>query len=169
MEKAIFMVCKKCRAQNPDTDKFCGECGIALEAAPAVAVVAGEDGVYYCARHKKEITRLRCGRCEYLPARAARYMGLPASVAAIARATAFLSARGAYCIRLRGAWKPAPRAQGAQSGTWWSSSLSFLCFPAFSAVTDVYKQSKRTICSPANKNSVPSIVNGTLPTRFSSV
>ena len=58
------MVCSECKAANPDGKKFCGECGAALgEGAGPVAVV-GEDGAWYCAKHTKAITRLRCGRCE---------------------------------------------------------------------------------------------------------
>ena len=57
------MVCPGCRAGNPDGKKFCGECGAALTAA-APAAAAGEDGAWYCARHAKAVTRLRCGRCE---------------------------------------------------------------------------------------------------------
>jgi hypothetical protein len=47
---------------NPSSDRFCGSCGQALKAAEGL--VAGEDGVYYCYKHKKELTRLTCGRCE---------------------------------------------------------------------------------------------------------
>lgn len=59
------MICMECQAQNPDTNKFCGSCGKELNSAPAAAVEAsGEAGVYFCARHPKVKTRLRCGRCE---------------------------------------------------------------------------------------------------------
>ncbi len=57
------MVCSECKAENPDDKKFCGECGRPLEKAAAIAV-PGEDGVYYCTKHTKAVTRLRCGRCE---------------------------------------------------------------------------------------------------------
>ena len=57
------MNCSQCRAANPDGKKFCGECGNELVKAEAVAVPGG-DGEYYCARHVKAVTRLRCGRCE---------------------------------------------------------------------------------------------------------
>ena len=57
------MVCPGCQAKNPDGKKFCGECGGPLEKATSVPV-AGEDGVWYCAKHTKAVTRLRCGRCE---------------------------------------------------------------------------------------------------------
>jgi hypothetical protein len=56
-------VCSQCRASAPDGKKFCGECGAALDATEPVAV-PGEDGAFYCTRHTKAITRLRCGRCE---------------------------------------------------------------------------------------------------------
>ncbi len=73
------MVCSKCHVDNPDSNKFCGACGAALTAAapettvigmssesPAMGPIAvpGDPGAFYCARHKKAVTRLRCGRCE---------------------------------------------------------------------------------------------------------
>lgn len=57
------MVCLSCKAENPDGKKFCGECGAILEKSVPAAVV-GEEGAWYCARHTKVVTRLRCGRCE---------------------------------------------------------------------------------------------------------
>ncbi|MFN3650727.1 MAG: hypothetical protein ACK47B_14220 [Armatimonadota bacterium] len=58
------MRCEKCGSENPGEKKFCGDCGTAL-ARTAAGVEAGpEPGVYYCARHKKEQTRVTCGRCE---------------------------------------------------------------------------------------------------------
>lgn len=57
------MRCSKCGAENAEPKKFCGECGAAFvprEDRP----VPGEPGVYYCARHQKDTTRVRCGRCE---------------------------------------------------------------------------------------------------------
>ena len=57
------MVCAECKAANPDGKRFCGECGSELKANEAVAVPGG-DGEYYCAKHVKAVTRLRCGRCE---------------------------------------------------------------------------------------------------------
>ena len=57
------MVCAGCKAENPDGKKFCGECGAAL-GNPVPVAVAGEDGAWYCAKHTKVVTRLRCGRCE---------------------------------------------------------------------------------------------------------
>jgi len=60
------MTCSKCKTENPDDNKFCGSCGGEMSTTPAPAAVAvpGEDGVYYCNRHKKVTTRVRCGRCE---------------------------------------------------------------------------------------------------------
>ena len=47
-------------ATNGNSAKFCG-----VEQFDFAALqVPGEDGVYYCARHKTTQTRLRCGRCE---------------------------------------------------------------------------------------------------------
>ncbi len=57
------MNCAKCSAENPAGNKFCGECGAPLQVAAPVAV-PGEEGAYYCDRHKKVVTRVRCGRCE---------------------------------------------------------------------------------------------------------
>ncbi len=57
------MVCSQCKASAPDNKKFCGECGAALTKSEAVAV-PGDDGAWYCCRHTKTVTRLRCGRCE---------------------------------------------------------------------------------------------------------
>jgi hypothetical protein len=60
------MQCQRCEATNADGQKFCGQCGnqlIAPTPSPVVAV-PGEEGAYYCGRHKKEATRVRCGRCE---------------------------------------------------------------------------------------------------------
>lgn len=59
------MACPKCGADNAEANKFCGSCGTVLEGTTPVAVaVPGEDGAFYCARHLKTITRLRCGKCE---------------------------------------------------------------------------------------------------------
>ena len=57
------MICSKCSSDNPADKKFCGDCGAPLEAMVSIRV-PGDDGAYYCQRHKKEITRVRCGRCE---------------------------------------------------------------------------------------------------------
>jgi hypothetical protein len=58
------MVCSECKAANPDGKKFCGECGAALAEQTGPVAVPGEDGAWYCAKHTKAVTRLRCGRCE---------------------------------------------------------------------------------------------------------
>lgn len=56
------MACAACGAKQGDGQKFCGQCGAALSAPPTP--VPGDDGAFYCARHPKAVTRLRCGRCE---------------------------------------------------------------------------------------------------------
>ena len=58
------MVCPGCKAANPDGKKFCGECGTALMEESVPVAVPGEDGAWYCTKHAKAVTRLRCGRCE---------------------------------------------------------------------------------------------------------
>lgn len=55
--------CSKCGAANVATTKFCGSCGAKFEPV-AAAVSAGEEGLYYCYKHRKEPTRVTCGRCE---------------------------------------------------------------------------------------------------------
>lgn len=56
--------CDRCGAENPDNNKFCGECGSRFVPRPPSVPVPGEDGVYYCQKHKKEPTRVTCGRCD---------------------------------------------------------------------------------------------------------
>lgn len=55
--------CAKCGGENEVVQKFCGQCGAKFSPMPD-AVSAGEDGLYYCWKHKKETTRVTCGRCE---------------------------------------------------------------------------------------------------------
>src|SRR5580658_385993 len=55
--------CIKCGAMNAAENKFCASCGAKFRPQPE-AVSAGEDGLYYCYRHKREATRVTCGRCE---------------------------------------------------------------------------------------------------------
>ncbi len=57
------MNCPQCKAANPDSKKFCGECGSELAKMEA-ALVPGGDSELPCAKHTKAVTRLRCGRCE---------------------------------------------------------------------------------------------------------
>lgn len=58
------MICPKCGNENAEGQKFCGECGAALVETPVPVAVPGEAGAWYCAKHTKVVTRLRCGRCE---------------------------------------------------------------------------------------------------------
>jgi len=58
------MRCKQCGADSPADSEFCRECGIKLEPMSEPVPVPGEAGAFYCARHKKEATRVRCSRCD---------------------------------------------------------------------------------------------------------
>ncbi|RYG35813.1 zinc ribbon domain-containing protein [bacterium] len=55
--------CSKCGTENPDDGRFCRSCGQKF-VAMAAPVETSEPGVYYCYKHKKETTRVTCGRCE---------------------------------------------------------------------------------------------------------
>lgn len=57
------MRCSSCGFSVDSNPKFCPECGKKFVAVQP-AVNAGEDGLYYCYKHKKETTRVTCGRCE---------------------------------------------------------------------------------------------------------
>jgi hypothetical protein len=51
--------CSKCGSEADASVKFCPSCGSKfIPVAPAVN--AGEDGLYYCAKHKKTTTRVTC-------------------------------------------------------------------------------------------------------------
>lgn len=43
---------------------YCGSCGKKFVPREQDVQVAGESDVFYCYRHKKEPTRLRCGKCD---------------------------------------------------------------------------------------------------------
>ena len=55
--------CSKCQAEVQGTPKFCPACGKKFVPNPA-PIAAGEDGVFFCHKHKREATRVTCGRCE---------------------------------------------------------------------------------------------------------
>jgi hypothetical protein len=55
--------CSSCQAEVQGSPKFCPECGKKF-VPNAEPVAAGEDGVYFCHKHKRETTRVTCGRCE---------------------------------------------------------------------------------------------------------
>ncbi|MEO7715014.1 MAG: hypothetical protein ABIY70_02325 [Capsulimonas sp.] len=57
------MICHECKAKNPDSHKFCGVCGKEMKAPPPDVLVESDPGAFYCTKHKKTITRLRCSRC----------------------------------------------------------------------------------------------------------
>jgi hypothetical protein len=58
------MKCAHCGGENAEGKKFCGDCGMEFRTVAAPVPVPGEDGVYFCAKHKKEPTRVTCGKCE---------------------------------------------------------------------------------------------------------
>ena len=58
------MRCAKCGAESAEPKKFCAECGAAWVAREEPVAVPGDPGAFYCAKHKKEPTRVTCGRCE---------------------------------------------------------------------------------------------------------
>lgn len=55
--------CSQCQSEVQGSPKFCPECGKRFVPNPA-PVQAGEDGLFFCHKHKKETTRVTCGRCE---------------------------------------------------------------------------------------------------------
>ena len=55
--------CAACGTENPADSRFCRSCGRKFVAVEP-PVDAGEPGLYYCYKHKKETTRVTCGRCE---------------------------------------------------------------------------------------------------------
>ena len=55
--------CIRCGSPNDPNNRFCAACGVKFEPRPE-PVSAGEDGLYFCTKHKKETTRVTCGRCE---------------------------------------------------------------------------------------------------------
>ncbi len=55
--------CPKCDSvMKPGTD-VCPGCGETVAAQYSPDAVPGDFGAYYCYRHKRAVTRLRCGRC----------------------------------------------------------------------------------------------------------
>jgi hypothetical protein len=58
------MRCSRCGAENPLQSKFCPSCGAKFVPVAPPVEVDGDDGAYYCHKHKKEVTRVTCGRCE---------------------------------------------------------------------------------------------------------
>lgn len=55
--------CASCGSENPEGNSYCGSCGQKLFQAFDKVAVEGDDGAFYCYRHKRESTRLSCGRC----------------------------------------------------------------------------------------------------------
>ena len=58
------MRCSRCGAENLEARKFCGDCGAAFVAREEPVPVPGDPGAFFCGKHKKEPTRVTCGRCE---------------------------------------------------------------------------------------------------------
>lgn len=57
-----MIVCPRCGKENEDGNLYCGRCGIEIATVSAPPQEAGES--LFCYKHRKEPTRLRCGRCE---------------------------------------------------------------------------------------------------------
>ena len=55
--------CPKCQAQMEPAQKVCPSCGETVVPEYTPDPVEGDPGAFYCYRHKRETTRLRCGRC----------------------------------------------------------------------------------------------------------
>lgn len=55
--------CGKCNAPMLESEKECQSCGSKSTPQYNGTPVESEPGVFFCFRHKKEKTRLRCGRC----------------------------------------------------------------------------------------------------------
>ena len=55
--------CASCGSDNPEGNSFCGTCGQKLFQAFEAVPVTGDEGAFYCYRHRRESTRLSCGRC----------------------------------------------------------------------------------------------------------
>ena len=55
--------CAQCGSDNPEGNSYCGTCGQKLYEAFEAVPVQGDEGAFYCYRHRRESTRLSCGRC----------------------------------------------------------------------------------------------------------
>ena len=55
--------CPRCGRENPEANQFCGRCGLEI-ANYNPRNTNDADDIRYCTKHKKEPTRLACGRCE---------------------------------------------------------------------------------------------------------
>ncbi len=58
------MRCSKCGAESKEQTKFCPECGKKFVPIEQPVAAGAEEGLYFCFKHKKEQTRVQCGRCE---------------------------------------------------------------------------------------------------------
>jgi hypothetical protein len=56
------MECPRCGKMNEPSAKFCSRCGIEMATVKRPAEVTEADAVL-CYRHKRELTRLSCGKC----------------------------------------------------------------------------------------------------------
>jgi len=55
--------CPKCEAAMPADADTCANCGKKVTPQYAPVPVEGDGGAFYCYRHKRATTRLRCGKC----------------------------------------------------------------------------------------------------------
>jgi hypothetical protein len=57
------MRCSKCGTENTQEANFCPKCGAKFVPREDIAV-ANDPGAFYCFKHKREVTRVTCGKCE---------------------------------------------------------------------------------------------------------
>lgn len=58
----MSLVCSRCGKDNPDENRFCSRCGLELDTPAATST--DEIASLPCYRHPKEMTVLRCGKCD---------------------------------------------------------------------------------------------------------
>lgn len=112
--------CDRCGTPTDAPTKFCGHCGAKFVPRPE-PISAGEDGAYYCQKHRKEITRVTCGKCE-------RPICHKCTVMSAAGVRCPECARNRRPLRMRGALHSAAHAIGPldQRKVWYLYLLSVI-------------------------------------------